>query len=45
MPPVVVWIVGAVGVVVVTKWLAREGRRINAELDTTIDAKKAKSGS
>jgi hypothetical protein len=33
MPPVFVWIVGAVGVAFVAKWLAREGRRINAELD------------
>jgi hypothetical protein len=33
MPPVIVWIVGAVGVAFVAKWLAREGRRINAELD------------
>jgi hypothetical protein len=33
MPPVVLWIVGAVGAAVVVKWLAREGRRINAELD------------
>jgi hypothetical protein len=33
MPPVVLWIVGAVGAAAVVKWLAREGRRINAELD------------
>jgi hypothetical protein len=33
MPPVVLWIVGAVGATAVVKWLAREGRRINAELD------------
>jgi len=30
---VVVWIVGAVGVAVLAKWLMREGRRVNAELD------------
>ena len=33
MPPFVLWIVGAVGAAVVVKFLAREGRRINAELD------------
>jgi hypothetical protein len=33
MPPVVLWIVGAVGATAVVKWLVRERRRINAELD------------
>jgi len=33
MPPVIMWIVGAVGATVLAKWLVREARRINAELD------------
>ena len=35
MPPVILWIVGAFGAVVVGKWLAKEARRINDELDAT----------
>ena len=33
MPPVIMWIVGAIGAAVVGKWLAKEARRVNAELD------------
>ena len=33
MPPVIMWIVGAVGATVAAKWLAKEWRRVNAELD------------
>jgi hypothetical protein len=33
MPPVVLWIAGAVGAAAIVRWLAREGRRINTELD------------
>jgi hypothetical protein len=32
MPPVVLWILGAVGAFVAARWIAREARRINAEL-------------
>jgi len=32
MPPLIVWALGAVGAAVLVKWLARETRRINAEL-------------
>jgi len=43
MPPVVIWIVGAVGVAALAKWLAREGRRINAELDAARSRSAAKA--
>jgi hypothetical protein len=33
MPPVVLWALGAVSAAVVAKWLAREARRVNDELD------------
>ena len=33
MPQVIVWLVRAVGVVVVARWLVNEARRVNAELD------------
>jgi hypothetical protein len=33
MPPVIMWVVGAVGAAVAAKWLAKEWRRVNAELD------------
>ena len=33
MPPVIIWIVGAIGAALVGKWLVKEGRRVNAELD------------
>lgn len=33
MPPVLVWMIGAVGVVIVAKLVAKEWRRVNAELD------------
>ena len=32
MPPVVLWILGAVGAFAAAKWIAGEARRINAEL-------------
>ena len=32
MPPVVLWVLGAMGAFAVAKWIAREARRINAEL-------------
>jgi hypothetical protein len=35
MPPVVFWILGAVGAFAAAKWIAREARRINAELHPT----------
>jgi hypothetical protein len=39
MPPVIMWILGAAGAVVLVKWLAKESRRVNGELDA------AKAGS
>jgi hypothetical protein len=33
MPPMIMWIVGAVGAAVAAKWLTKEWRRVNAELD------------
>jgi hypothetical protein len=33
MPPVIMWVLGAVGATIVAKWLVREAQRINAELD------------
>jgi hypothetical protein len=33
MPPVIMWIVGAISAAVVAKWLIKEVRRVNAELD------------
>ena len=33
MPPLMLWIAGAVTATVVARWLMREARRINAELD------------
>jgi hypothetical protein len=32
-PPVIAWTIGAIGAVLMSKLLAREWRRINAELD------------
>jgi hypothetical protein len=32
MPPVILWMLGAVGAVAAGRWLYREARRINAEL-------------
>jgi len=32
MPPVILWMLGAVGAVAAGRWLVREARRINAEL-------------
>jgi hypothetical protein len=33
MPPVLLWMVGAVGAAAFARWLARERRRINTKLD------------
>ena len=33
MPPVILWIAGAIGATIVGKWLVKEARRVNAELD------------
>jgi hypothetical protein len=41
MPPVILWLLGAAGVAIVAKWLVKESRRINDELD----AAKAQSAS
>jgi hypothetical protein len=32
MPPIVLWVLGAVGAVAAAKWIVSEARRINAEL-------------
>jgi hypothetical protein len=40
MPPVILWLLRAAGVAVGAKWLIKESRRINDELD----AVKAQSG-
>jgi hypothetical protein len=32
MPPVILWILGAVGAAAAGRWLYREARRVNAEL-------------
>lgn len=32
MPPVIIWVLAAVGATVLVKFLVREARRINAEL-------------
>jgi hypothetical protein len=33
MPPVILWALGAVGVIAVVKWVVKEAGRINAELE------------
>ena len=33
MPPVILWVLGAVGAAVLAKWLAKEARRVNEELE------------
>jgi hypothetical protein len=33
MPPLIFWTVGALGATVMTRWLIKETRRINSELD------------
>jgi hypothetical protein len=33
MPPVILWVLGALSAAAVAKWLAKEARRINDELD------------
>jgi hypothetical protein len=37
-PPVIAWTLGAVGAVFISKLLAREWRRVNAELDAQARA-------
>lgn len=32
MPPVIIWVLGAIGAVAAGRWLYREARRINEEL-------------
>ena len=41
MPPLVIVVLGAVGAVVALKWVAREARRINAELHPEPEALEA----
>jgi hypothetical protein len=38
LPPVIAWTLGAVGAVFISKLLAREWRRVNAELDAREQA-------
>lgn len=46
MPPVVIWAMGAVGAAVVVKFVMKEVRRVNAELDEArAAAAGAKGGS
>ena len=33
MPPVILWALGALGAVALAKWVKREARRVNSELD------------
>lgn len=33
MPPIIFWAAGALGTALVTRWLVRENRRINQDLD------------
>ena len=32
MPPVILWVLGAIGAAAAGRWLYREARRVNAEL-------------
>jgi hypothetical protein len=32
MPPLIIWVLGAVGATIAGRWLLKEARRINAEL-------------
>ena len=41
MPPVILWVLGAVGAVVAVRWAVKEARRINAELDAAKAARTA----
>jgi hypothetical protein len=41
MPPVIIWALGAVGTAVLVKFVVREARRINAELDEAKAARAA----
>jgi hypothetical protein len=41
LPPVIAWTLAAIGAVAVSKVLAREWRRVNAELDAQERAKQA----
>lgn len=38
MPQVILWALGVVGAAVVAKWVAKEVRRVNAELDAVRTA-------
>jgi hypothetical protein len=44
MPPVVIWAMGAVGAAVVAKFVMKEVRRVNAELDEARAAAGAEAG-
>ena len=41
IPPMIAWAVGAIGAVVMSKFVAREWHRINDELDTQERAQRA----
>lgn len=43
VPPVIVWTIAAVGAAALTKVLAREWRRVNAELDAHRRASEAQA--
>jgi hypothetical protein len=41
MPPVILWVLGAVGAAVAARWVVKEARRVNAELDVAKAARAA----
>ncbi len=43
MPPVMMWMLGAVGAAVLVRWLAKESRRINGEIDAVRAASVAEA--
>jgi hypothetical protein len=43
MPPVIMWMLGAVGAAVLVRWLAKESRRINGEIDAVRAASVAEA--
>jgi hypothetical protein len=43
MPPVIAWTLGAVGAAVLIKFIIKEARRINAELDEARAARVAET--
>jgi hypothetical protein len=45
MPQLILWALGAVGAAVVAKWLLKEARRVNADLDAARTAPVAEAGS